>query len=135
MRGSISAVVSAADDTATFLNSTLSTIEQNIVADAASAQQAIVAEVQKIANGIGGIFGLDNITIPPIELPSVSELSHITIPDTVNKSLQSLNNSLPTFEQVKNATDTAISFPFDLLKVLPLTFSANPVAKYSFNIW
>jgi hypothetical protein len=117
VRGSISAVVSAAEDTATFLNSTLSSIERNIVADAASAQQAIVVEVQKIADGIGGVFGLDNISIPQIQLPSVSELSTITIPDTVTKSLQSLNNSLPTFEQVKNATDAAISFPFDLLKV------------------
>ena len=134
MRGSISAVVSAAEDTTTFLNSTLSTIERNILAEAVSAQQAIVAEVQKFANGIGGIFGLDNITIPSIELPSVSELSNITIPGTVNKSLQSLNNSLPTFEEVKNATDTAISFPFDLLKVLSLIFSANPVARYTLYI-
>lgn len=134
MRGSISAVVSAAEDTTTFLNSTLPTIERNILADAASAQQAIVVEVEKIVNGIGGVFGLDNITIPPIELPSVSELSTITIPDTVDKSLQSLNSSLPTFEEVKNATDTAISFPFNLLKVLSLTFSANPVAKYPFYI-
>jgi len=46
-------------------------------------------------------------------------LSNITIPDTVDKTLTTLNNSLPTFEQVKNATDTAISFPFELLKVLP----------------
>lgn len=126
--------MSAAEDTTTFLNLTLSTIERNIVADAASAQQAIVTEVQKIANGIGGIFGLDNITIPQIKLPSVSELSSITIPDTVEKSLQSLNSSLPTFEEVKNATDTAISFPFDLLKALSLAFSANLVAKYSFYI-
>ena len=104
------------------------------MADAAAAQQTIVAEVQKIANGIGGIFGLDKITIPQIELPSVSQLSSITIPDTVGKSLQSLNNSLPTFEQVKTATDTAISFPFDLLKVSSLTFSANDTAKYPLYI-
>jgi hypothetical protein len=134
VRGSISAVVSAAEDTTTFLNSTLSTIERNILTDAASAQQAIVVEVEKIVNGIGGVFGLDNITIPQIELPSVSELSSIAIPDTIDKSLQSLNSSLPTFEEVKNATDTAISFPFNLLKALSLTFSANPVAKYPLYI-
>lgn len=125
VRGSLSALVTAADDTASFLNSTLATIERNIVADAATAQNTIIAEVQKIASGIGGIFG-QNITIPPIELPSVSQLSTITIPDTVTKSLQTLNNSMPTFDEVKNATDSVISFPFDSLKVLfplPLDFS------------
>ena len=124
VRGSLSAVVTAADDTASFLNSTLATIERNIVADAATAQNTIIDEVQKIASGIGGIFG-QNITIPPIELPSVSQLSTIAIPDTITKSLQTLNNSMPTFEEVKNATDSVISFPFDLLKVLfplPLDF-------------
>jgi hypothetical protein len=88
------------------------------LADATAAQTAIVAEVEKIVGGIGDIFG-DNITIPQIQLPAVSQLSNITIPDTVDKTLTTLNNSLPTFEQVKNATDTAISFPFEQLKVLP----------------
>ena len=88
------------------------------MADATAAQTAIVAEVEKIVGGIGDIFG-DNITIPQIQLPAVSQLSNITIPDTVDKTLTTLNNSLPTFEQVKNATDTAISFPFEQLKVLP----------------
>lgn len=118
VRGSLSAVIGAAEDTASFLNSTLSTVERNIVADAATAQTAIIAEVEKIVDGIGGVFGLDNVTIPPIELPSVSQLSNITIPDTVTKSLQTLNNSIPTFDEVKNATDSVISFPFDVLKVL-----------------
>jgi hypothetical protein len=117
VRGSISAVTTAADDTITFLNSTLETIEKNILSDASAAQNDIISEVEKIVGGVGSVFGLGNITIPPIELPSVSQLSSITIPDTVVNSLNSLNNSLPTFAEVKNATDSAISFPFELLKV------------------
>ena len=133
MRGSVSALVNAADDTVEFLNSTLSTIERNIVADAATAQKAIVAEVEKIVNGIGGIFGLGSINIPQIELPSVSQLSTITIPNKVTESLQSLNNSMPTFDEIKNATDSAISFPFEQLKV-PLSIIhvlANNTENYS----
>jgi hypothetical protein len=118
VRGSLLSVIGAAEDTVNFLNSTLAIVQTNILADAASAQSAIVAEVEKIVGGIGDIFG-DNITIPQIQLPAVSQLSNITIPDTVDKTLTTLNNSLPTFEQVKNVTDTAISFPFELLKVLP----------------
>jgi hypothetical protein len=122
VHGSLSAVIGATEDTVNFLNSTLSTIQRNIVDDASSAQTAIIAEVEKVVGGIGGIFGVGNISIPEIQLPSVSQLSNITIPDTVDTSLQTLNNSLPTFEQVKNATDTAISFPFELLKVGPPFF-------------
>ena len=110
-------VTGAAEDTINFLNSTLSTIETSILADAATAQKAIVNEVESVIEGAGKILGL-NITIPPIELPSVSQLNTITIPDSVDQALESLNNSMPTFDEVKNATDNAISFPFELLKVL-----------------
>jgi hypothetical protein len=117
VRGSISAVTTAADDTITFLNSTLGTIESNILSEASSAQTEIISEVEKIVGDVGSVFGLGNITIPPIQLPSVSQLSSITIPDTIENSLNSLNNSLPTFAELKNLTDSAISFPFELLKV------------------
>jgi hypothetical protein len=117
VRGSLQSVIGAAEDTVSFLNSTLSTIEQNIVSDAASAQNAILGAVDGIVSGIGGVFGAGNINIPPIEIPSAARLSNITIPDTIDRALQSLNNSLPTFDEVKNATDTAIRFPFELLKV------------------
>jgi hypothetical protein len=117
VRGSISAVTTAADDTITFLNSTLETIEKNILSDASAAQNDIISDVEKIVGGVGSVFGLGNITIPPIELPSLSQLSSITIPDTVENSLNSLNNSLPTFAELKNLTDSAISFPFESLKV------------------
>lgn len=117
MRGSVVAVTTAADDTIKFLNSTLETIQKNILSEATAAENAIISDVEKIVGGVGSVFGLGNITIPPIELPSMSQLSTITIPDTVENSLNSLNNSMPTFAEVKNATDSAISFPFDLLKV------------------
>jgi hypothetical protein len=133
VRGSLSSVIGAAEDTVTFLNSTLATVQTNILNDAAAAQNAIVAEVDKIVGDIGGIFGVDNLTIPQIQLPAVSQLSTITIPDSVDKTLETLNNSLPTFEQVKNATDTAISFPFELLKVLPYCFQVLWLTWLEYN--
>ena len=117
VRGSLQSVIGAAEDTASFLNSTLSTIERNILSDAASAQNAILGAVEGIVGGIGSVFGAGNINIPQINIPSASQLLNITLPDTIDRALQSLNDSLPTFDEVKNATDTAIKFPFDLLKV------------------
>lgn len=117
VRGSLQSVIGAAEDTVGFLNSTLSTIERNILSDAASAQTAVLAAVEGIVGGIGSVFGAGNVNIPRIDIPSASQLLNITIPDTIDRALQSLNNSLPTFDEVKNATDTAIKFPFELLKV------------------
>jgi hypothetical protein len=119
VRGSLGAVIGAAEDTITFLNATLSSIEANIVSEAASAQSAILSDVNGLISGVSSVLGLGTITIPPINLPSTVDLLHITIPDTVTTALETLNKSIPTFEQVKNATDTAISFPFELLKVRP----------------
>ena len=128
-------MIGAAEDTVGFLNSTLSTIERNILSDATSAQTTIVAAVNKVVGGIGSVLGAGNLQIPQIQLPSVSELSNITIPDTINKALQTLNNSLPTFEDVKNTTDNAIKFPFELLKVHPVMYRADWLARCPFNVW
>lgn len=113
VRGSLQSVIGAAEDTVNFLNSTLGTIEQNIVGEAASAENAILSAIQ----GVGSVIGLGNLNLPKVEIPAASQLLNITIPDTVNQALTSLNNSIPTFAELKNATDNAISFPFDLLKV------------------
>jgi hypothetical protein len=118
VRGSLGAVIGAAEDTITFLNSTLGTIEQNIVSDAAASENAILSAVEGIIGGIGSVFGAAPPNLPRVEIPSASQLLTIQIPDTVTKALDSLNNSLPTFDEVRNATDTAIRFPFELLKVL-----------------
>jgi len=123
VRGSLGAVIDASEDTITFLNSTLSTIEQNIVSEAASAQSAILSTVNGVLGSVSSSLGLGSVNIPPINIPSASDLLNITIPDTITKGLETLNTSIPTFEQVKNATDTAISFPFELLKV---KFSTSP---------
>jgi len=117
IRGSLGAVITAAEDTTAFLNSTLSTIERNILADAASAQNAILSAVNGIVGGVSGVLGLGSLNIPPVTIPSASELLNINIPNTVTTALENLNNSIPTFDQVENATDSAVRFPFDLLKV------------------
>jgi len=115
--GSLEAVLSAAEDATSFLNSTLSRISTDILNDVSSAESTIEAAVEKALNGVGSILGVNNINIPQISIPSIAELSNISIPDTVGSALQTLNQSLPTFDEVKNATDEAISFPFELLKV------------------
>jgi hypothetical protein len=74
--------------------------------------------VEGIIGGIGSAFGAAPPNLPRVEIPSASQLLTIQIPDTVTKALDSLNNSIPTFDEVRNATDTAIRFPFELLKVL-----------------
>jgi len=123
VRGSLGAVVDAAEDTVNFLNSTLSTIEHNILSDAAAAQNTILNSVNGIVGGISGAIGLGTLNIPPITIPAASQLLNVTIPTTVSTALENLNNSIPTFDQVKNATDSAVQFPFDLLKVCPAALS------------
>jgi hypothetical protein len=117
IHGTLSALIDSAEDIGKFLTSTLSTISSDILSDISSAQNAIVSAVDNAVNDVGGVLGAGNINIPQIQIPSVSLLSNITVPDTVLNALQTLNNSIPTFDQVKNDTDGAISFPFELLKV------------------
>lgn len=48
--------------------------------------------------------------------PNLDKLRNLQLPDGLDADLQKLNNSIPSFAQVQNFTNTAIRFPFELLK-------------------
>lgn len=127
VRGSLHVVLEAAETIADGLNKTLDSIGDNI-ADAADSFQD---EVNKLIDGINSIpqiFGGDGMD--KLNLTSeIDELKDLQIPSGFDEDLQKLNNSIPTFDQVKNLTNTAIRFPFEMVKQLIDDKSGN----YTFN--
>lgn len=67
------------------------------------------------------IFGSNGPTVLP-DAPDfttqIDELRNFKLPDSLDADLQNLNNSLPTFEQVRNVTEGVIRLPFEKLKEL-----------------
>jgi hypothetical protein len=106
---SLTTVISATEDITKFLNSTLSDVANGIQSDVSSAQ----SEINDIIDKAGSLFGIDSPTLDV----DTSGLDNIALPQSIQDGLNTLNSSIPTFAQVQNFTNTALSIPFELLKV------------------
>jgi hypothetical protein len=87
--------------------------------------------LQKDLNGfVSGLNTFTGASVPKVDFTTqINELKNLTLPLNMTTDLQKLNNSLPTFEQVKNATDDVIRIPFEELKKV----IGDSMGNYSFN--
>jgi hypothetical protein len=111
--------------------------------------EAAQQELTNMTNAIGGelssvgsdlqkelidfVSGLNTFTdakLPSIDFTKqINELKNLKLPVNMTDDLSKLNSSLPTFEQVKNATDGVIRLPFEELKKL----INKSMGNYTFN--
>merc|ERR1711939_817378 len=69
-------------------------------------------------------------TPPPLNLTKqVTTLEGLKLPGNLTADLQKLNNSIPTFDEVKNFTEGIIRLPFDEVKQL----INESLGTYTFN--
>jgi hypothetical protein len=68
----------------------------------------------------GATFGIGSVSLP--EVPDLSkqidQVKSFKLPPELTADLKKLNDSLPTFAQVKNATETVLRLPFEEVKKL-----------------
>lgn len=100
---------------------------KNIGNDIGSAEKDLQNGLNGLVSGINTFTGSN---IPKVDFSKqIDELNNVKLPANLNDDLQKLNNSIPTFADVKNATETIIRLPFEDLKTLIKTQMGN----YSFN--
>jgi hypothetical protein len=105
----------------------LNTMLKSIGNDISSASTTLQNDLNGLVSGINTFTGS---SIPKVDFSKeIDELNNVTLPASLNDDLQKLNNSIPTFADVKNATQTLIRLPFEDLKTLINTQMGN----YSFN--
>jgi hypothetical protein len=121
--GSIEAVIGVLESAQNDINTMLSGIG-NELDDAAT-------ELQKGINGlVSGINTLTGSQAPQVNFTQqINELKNIKLPANLTDDLQKLNSSLPTFADVKNATETVLRFPFEELKKA----INESIGQYNFN--
>ncbi|KAM3065292.1 plasma membrane fusion protein prm1 [Clarireedia jacksonii] len=135
--GSLQAAIEMIEKVGDFLNKTIPTITSGMASELKTFQDGLNTFLKAI--NIGGIVSGGSKTPPTIDLSSaITKLNNIQIdPTTMDAELTSLNNSLPTFDQVQNFTDNIIRFPFEEVKILinqsistyTMNASVFPVAK------
>jgi len=121
--GSISAVVGAIQRAQDDLNKMTDTIGDGIADGAKGAQDGI----DKVLSGVNTFLGVDT---PKVDFTKqIDELKNLKLPDSFFQDLKKLNDSLPTFQEVKNATESVLRLPFEELKKV----IAQEMGNYTFN--
>lgn len=113
--GSLTAVLDATQKIADFINETLTTIFDDI-SDSVDSFEAGMKKVTSTLNTVPAFFGSD-ITIPTLDIPSLDKLKNIKIPSELDTKLEQIKDSIPTFDEVREAADNAIRIPFQAIAV------------------
>ena len=126
--GSLHAAIAVIEEVGAYMNKTIDSITGGMATDITSFQNDLNSFLSDL--NIGGLFGSSK-TAPSINLTAqIAELQNIKIdPTTMDADLTKLNNSIPTFAQVQNFTNNAISIPFEMAK----TAINQSMSAYTFD--
>jgi hypothetical protein len=126
--GSLHTVIGTLDSAQTSLN----TLTKTLGNDTAGAVSDFESAYNKFLTALSGFtaFGDSIPTPPPLNLSQeVTTLEGLKLPANLTADLQKLNNSIPTFAEVKNFTESVIRLPFDDVKQL----INESLGNYTFN--
>ncbi|KAK5331129.1 plasma membrane fusion protein prm1 [Exophiala xenobiotica] len=126
--GSLHTVVGTLQTAQTSLNS----LTKNLGGDMSDTVGDFETAYNKFLDALKGFtaFGASVPTPPPLNLTQqVNTLEGLKLPGNLTADLQKLNNSIPTFAEVKNFTEGVIRLPFDEVKQL----INESLGTYTFN--
>ncbi|KAL2441061.1 Plasma membrane fusion protein prm1 [Exophiala dermatitidis] len=126
--GSLHSVIGALESAQTGLN----TLTKNIGKDMSGTVSDFESAYNKFVDALKGItaFGLSVPQPPPLNLTQqVKTLQGLKLPSNLDADLQKLNNSIPTFDEVKSFTEGVIRLPFEEVKQL----INGSLGNYTFN--
>jgi hypothetical protein len=120
--GSIRAVIDVLQSAQDNLNQMTKSLGDEINSSADDVQKGLNSFVSSINSFTGANVPKVNFT------KQIQELENLKLPNMTG-DFQKINNSLPTFDEVKNATETVIRLPFEELKKL----INESMGQYTFN--
>ncbi|KAH8428214.1 pheromone-regulated protein PRM1 [Aspergillus melleus] len=117
VRGSAHVALSMVQDVTDFLNSTLTSIGDDIE----KAGQKFQSAVDKFSEGVNSVtsaLGGGN-AIPKIDFgDDIDKLSNLKLPGSINSTIDKINGSIPTFDEVSKFVEDMIRLPFEEVKHL-----------------
>lgn len=118
IRGGLAAIITIVQ----FVENGLNAIGPTITSAVSDAQSGINTAVNAANSLFSKLPGFSSVQIPSLSVP-VNSLN-VQVPDTVSNSLISLNNSLPTLDDLRNDIANLITIPFtDLQQKINSTFA------------
>ncbi|CAK7227421.1 plasma membrane fusion protein prm1 [Sporothrix bragantina] len=129
IHGGLDVGIGAADEATKLMNEGIDAITGAFASEVEGVQDTINKAFQTIESA-SSFFG-KTLTPPTLNVTdSINDLKSIHIDDTsFVKSLQTLNTTIPTYDQAENFTKNAISIPFNAVK----TVLNNSYGAYTFD--
>ncbi|KAJ6485856.1 hypothetical protein C8R45DRAFT_1098609 [Mycena sanguinolenta] len=81
-----------------------------------TAIQDSVGAANSALSAVASVAGKFGISVPTLSVPDLTSLENVTLPQSFTDSITALNNSLPTFNELKQIVDQFIDTPFEALK-------------------
>ncbi|KAF2272912.1 uncharacterized protein EI97DRAFT_384781 [Westerdykella ornata] len=115
IRGSVGAAVEIGTEMAQALNKTV----DEVTGDIGDATKKVTDAINSVFSKMPDIPFTPGFEVPQINLDEqINKLKALQVPPKVQEDLQKLNQSIPTFEEVQNFTDSVIRIPFEEVKEL-----------------
>ncbi|RAK82743.1 pheromone-regulated protein PRM1 [Aspergillus fijiensis CBS 313.89] len=126
VRGAVEIGVSVLEDAADFLNSTIKTVGEDIGKTVDTFEDTLNSFLEKVNTVLSAV----GTSVPTLNLTdSINSLENAHLPSSIDASLDKLNSSIPTFDEVSNFTENVLRFPFEEVKKLV----NGSLGSYSFN--
>ncbi|KAK7043267.1 plasma membrane fusion protein prm1 [Paramarasmius palmivorus] len=112
IRGGLAIIIGAVKEFTDLIERTAGSLATSIQNDISSANNVI----KNAIDAINKVNPFDDIQAPQIPVPNLDSLTNLQIPTTFEDSLTRLNDTLPTFNDIKDKIEEIINTPFELLK-------------------
>ena len=117
--GTAGALIDATKEIGESVNNTIADVVGGIEKEIGGFQDALSGAIEEATAKLNELFG-GEIDIPELKLPSLDKLKQFQIPTGFDDKLNELKDKLPNFREVREAGESVIRIPFDLLQVCTL---------------
>ncbi|GAA5844266.1 hypothetical protein JCM9279_001748 [Rhodotorula babjevae] len=111
VHGSITVLVKGIEEAQEFVTDALGGIH-TAIQESASGVNTLLDKTVGLIDDIPGV----DIDVPTIDMPELSALENVTLPDTLINALTDLNSSIPTLDEFRSGLDSLISTPIEALR-------------------
>ncbi|GAA5863593.1 hypothetical protein JCM3774_006541 [Rhodotorula dairenensis] len=111
VHGSITVLVRGIEEAQEFVTEAMQGVRTTIQA-AVSGVNSGLEHTIGLVDKIPGV----NIDVPQIDVPQLSALENVTLPNTLVNALENLNSTIPTVAEVRASLDALVSRPIDDLR-------------------
>ncbi|KPV73427.1 uncharacterized protein RHOBADRAFT_17124, partial [Rhodotorula graminis WP1] len=111
VHGSITVLVKGIEEAQEFVTDALGGI-RTAIQDSVSGVNTLLDKTVGLIDDLPGV----DIDVPTIDMPELSALENVTLPDTLINALTDLNSSIPTLDEFRSGLDSLISTPIEVLR-------------------